>query len=331
MDQQDRWRRISRNESGGGGSRKPRRPNESDVDLLDAYSRAVIQVVEAVSPAVLQLDVRNRRGESTGGSGFLVSEAGLAVTNSHVADGQTLLMATTTDGDRVEARVLGDDPSTDLAVLQLSARDLPYAELGDSDSLRVGQLVVAMGHPLGMQATVTTGVVSALGVSMRGRDGRLIENIVQHAAPINPGNSGGPLVDSAGRVVGVNTAIISGASGLGFAVPAGTVAWVVDEVVRHGKVQRRQLGIAAHTVWVPRRQVVELDLLTDQVVEVQQILTDGAAFRAGLRVGDWIVAVNGRLVSSIDDLHRLLSAVAEHAIELTIVRDGSVLEQTVAW
>lgn len=297
---------------------------ETNGDLLDAYSRAVIGVVESVSPALLKLDVRDEEGRSSGGSGFLISPDGLALTNSHVAGGRTSLSATTVDGDRINAKLLGDDPSTDLALLQVAAKDMPYAELGDSQTLRVGQLVVAMGHPLGMQATVTTGVVGALGNAMRGQDGRRIENTIQHAAPINPGNSGGPLVDSACRVVGVNTAIIPWANGMGFAVPANTASWVVSQVLKHGRVQRKQLGIAAQTVWVPRREILELDLLTEQVVEVQEILTDGAAFRAGVRIADWIVAVNDRIVTNIDDLHRLLSLIPDQSIELTIVRGGRI-------
>lgn len=321
-----RWRRISENEplgsNSGNSPRKPKRPADTEIDLLDAYSRAVIEVVDSVSPAVFKLDGRDEEGRASGGSGFLISSDGLAITNSHVVNGRHSLVATTVDGDRIDAELLGDDPSTDLALLRLGASDMPYAELGDSHTLRVGQLVVAMGHPLGLQATVTTGVVGALGNSMRSQDGRLIENTIQHAAPINPGNSGGPLVDSAGRVVGVNTAIIAWANGLGFAVPANTASWVVGEVLKHGRVQRKQLGIAAQTVWVTRREMMELDLLTEQVVEVHEILTDGAAFRAGLRVGDWVIAVNDRIVGNIDDLHRLLSLIPDHSIELTIVRSG---------
>ena len=180
-------------------------------------------------------------------------------------------MAETTDGDRLRAEVVGDDPATDLAVLRLAASGLPYAQLGDSDALRVGQLVIAMGSPLGLQSTVSTGVVSALGRSMRARDGRLIENIVQHAAPINPGNSGGPLVDSRGLVVGVNTAIIAMAQGLGFAIPSNTAEWVLHEILTHGRVRRRQLGIVAKVTRLPRALVRELDLLADQGVEVHEV------------------------------------------------------------
>ncbi len=227
--------------------REPNRANESDADVLDAYSQAVIRVVESVSPAVISVS-----GEGRGsGSGFLISADGFAVTNSHVVSGRRQLVAETDDGDRVDASVLGDDPATDIALLRLAARDLPYSEIGDSEALRVGQLVIAMGSPLGLQSTVSTGVVSARGRTLRGQDGRLIENIVQHTAPINPGNSGGPLVDSHGRVVGVNTAIIAMAQGLGFAVPSNTAQWVTTEIMTHGRVRRRQLGIVASSELLP--------------------------------------------------------------------------------
>ena len=219
----------------------PRRAQPTDSELLDAYSQAVVNVVEAVAPAVIS--VTHARKRSGSGSGFILTPDGYAITNSHVVHGQQRMTAETEEGDRVDAEIVGDDPATDLALLRLSSTDLPFAALGDSELLRVGQLVIAMGSPLGLQSTVSTGVVSATGRSMRARDGRLIENIVQHAAPINPGNSGGPLVDSRGRVVGVNTAIIPFAQGLGFAIPSATVAWVMGELLAHGQVRRRQLGI----------------------------------------------------------------------------------------
>jgi S1-C subfamily serine protease len=219
---------------------------------------------------------------------------------------------------------VGDDPSTDIALLRLAASGLPYAQIGDSNVLRVGQLVIAMGSPLGLQSTVSTGVVSAVGRSMRARDGRLIENIIQHAAPINPGNSGGPLVDSRGRIVGVNTAIIAFAQGLGFAIPGNTVQWVTAEILGHGRVRRRQLGIVASVARLPRAVVRELDLLADQAVSVVDVAEGSAAERGGVEPGDLIVALNDRIVSSVDDLHRLLTQLPGDAVvELTIVRDGS--------
>ena len=264
------------------------RPTASDADLLDAYSQAVIHVVETVSPAVISVTGRDENGRGGSGSGFIVTPDGYAITNSHVVDDRPKLEAETTEGDRLRAELIGDDPATDLAVVRLAANGLPYAQLGDSDALRVGQLVIAMGSPLGLQSTVSTGVVSALGRSMRARDGRLIENIVQHAAPINPGNSGGPLVDSRGLVVGINTAIIAMAQGLGFAIPSNTAEWVLQEILTHGGVRRRQLGIVANVTRLPRALVRALDLLADQGVEVREV--------APRSVADW--PASGRTTSS---------------------------------
>lgn len=320
----------SAGESDSRSPAKPARPPAGDTDLLDAYSRAVIHVVDTVSPAVVS--VGGPRGDRNGGSGsgFLITPDGYALTNSHVVSGRERLTAETADGDHVDADVIGDDPATDLAILRLASRDLPYAELGDSTALRVGQLLIAMGSPLGLHSTVSTGVVSALQRSMRGRDGRLIENIIQHSAPINPGNSGGPLVDSRGRVVGVNTAIIAFAQGLGFAVPSSTSKWVVGEILSHGHVRRRQLGIVAKTVHLPRSVVRALDLLADQAVEVMDVTPKSAAEAAGLRAGDWIVAIHDRVVTSIDDIHRLLTLLPhDQTMSVSIVRDDRRLEMEV--
>jgi S1-C subfamily serine protease len=204
---------------------------------------------------------------------------------------------------------------------------LPCAPLGDSDALRVGQLLIAIGSPFGFQSTVSTGVVSALNRTMRGEEGRLIENIIQHSAPLNPGNSGGPLVDSRGRVVGVNTAIIAMAQGLGFAVPANTARWVVSELLSQGRVRRRQLGITAMAVSLPRRLMVDLDLLNDRALEVVGVEPGGPAAEAGVRPGDLILAAGGRLLNGIDDLHRLLSTRGPaRSLVLAVVRAGRELE-----
>ncbi len=305
--------------------RRPQ-PASEDTDLLDAYSRAVMHVVDTVSPGVISVTGRPGHRDGGQGSGFIIAPDGLVVTNSHVVGGRTQLSAITGDGDRLDCDVIGDDPSTDLALLRLSGRDLPYVRVGDSQQLRVGQLVIAMGSPLGLQSTVSTGVVSGVGRSMRASDGRLIDNIIQHAAPINPGNSGGPLVDSRGRVVGVNTAIIAFAQGIGFAVPSNTVQWVTGEFLQHGRVRRRQLGIAGSVVPLPRSVVIELDLVSDIAVQVVDIDSRGIASRSGIRDGDFIVAVNDRVVSSIDDLHRfLLRMPIEASLELTIVRSGRLM------
>jgi S1-C subfamily serine protease len=310
--------------SGGesAGSRQPKPVGNVDADVLDAYSQAVVSVVERVSPAVISVTGHGNEARQGSGSGFLITPDGFAITNSHVVAGRRKLIAETADGDRVDASVVGDDPATDVALLRLVASDLPSGEIGDSGALRVGQLVIAMGSPLGLHSTVSTGVVSALGRSMRGQDGRLIENVIQHAAPINPGNSGGPLLDSRGRVVGVNTAIIAFAQGLGFAIPAATARWVATELLQHGSVRRRQLGVTAATRQLPRSLVREMDLLADQAVEVIEVSRGSAAERSGVLPGDLIVAINDRIVSSVDDLHRLLTvAGSEVELELTVVRD----------
>jgi S1-C subfamily serine protease len=313
------------------GGDTPRSPGvQRDADLLDAYSQAVIGVVGRVGPAVVSVGGHPASGEQGQGSGFAISADGFALTNSHVVRGRKLLRATTEEGDCLDARLVGDDPSTDLALLKLAARDLPFADLGDSDALQVGQLVIAMGNPFGFRSTVSTGVVSAVGRAMRSEQGRLIENVVQHTAPLNPGNSGGPLVDSRGRVMGINTAIIAMAQGLGFAVPATTARWVVDELMAHGRVRRLSLGVSVTVVSLPRRMVRDLDLLADQVVEVVEVLPNSPAAAAGLMPSDWIVAAGGRIVGGTDDLHRVLTALkAEREVSLEIVRDQRLLEITV--
>jgi len=302
------------------------RTQTGDADVLDAYSQAVIHVVETVSPTVISVTGRGPNSRGGGGSGFIVTPDGYAITNSHVVDDRTKLEAETAEGDRLPTEIIGDDPATDLAIVRLAASGLPYAQLGDSDALRVGQLVIAMGSPFGFQSTVSTGVVSALGRSMRARDGRLIENIVQHAAPINPGNSGGPLVDSRGLVVGINTAIIAMAQGLGFAIPSNTAEWVLQEILAHGNVRRRQLGIVADVTRLPRALVRALDLLAEQGVEVREVAPRSVAELAGIRPDDVIIALSGRLVTSIDDLHRLLMTMPpDQGFELTIIRGNKQL------
>jgi S1-C subfamily serine protease len=322
-------RRVERiDDSSSPNPERPRpanRPVPTDADLLDAYSQAVIHVVDIVSPAVISVSGRDAAGHGGAGSGFIIAPDGYAITNSHVVEDRPQLLAETAEGDRLRAELVGDDPATDVAVVRLAASGLPYAQLGDSEALRVGQLVIAMGSPLGLQSTVSTGVVSALGRSMRARDGRLIENIIQHAAPINPGNSGGPLVDSRGLVVGINTAIIAMAQGLGFAIPSTTAEWVLQEILTHGQVRRRQLGIVAQVTRLPRALVRALDLLADQGVEVRDVASGSIASQAGIRPADVIVALAGRVVTSIDDLHRLLMAVpADQGFDLTVIRDETL-------
>ena len=302
-------------------------PLPAEADLLDAYSRAVISVVQGIGPAVIS--VMSPKGDRDGGmgSGFVLTPDGYALTNSHVVGGRQKLRAVTADGDSLDAQLIGDDPATDLALLRLVASDLPVTELGDSDGLQVGQLVIAMGNPFGFQSTVSTGVVSAVGRAMRGQAGRLMENIVQHTAPLNPGNSGGPLLDSRGRVVGINTAIIPMAQGLGFAIPSKTAQWVMMELLARGRVRRLTLGIAATVTPLARRIARAHDLLNDQAVEVLAVTPGGPADRGGVQAEDLIVAVNGRILTGVDDLHRLLSGpAAPKSLVATIVRGERLLE-----
>ncbi len=298
-----------------------------DAELLDAYSQAVIRVVDSVGPAVISITGGREDTRGGVGSGFLLTPDGYALTNSHVVDARRKLGATTSEGDELEATLEGDDAATDLALIRVAARDLPTVKLGDSDVLRAGQLVIALGNPFGFQSTVSTGVVSALGRSMRGREGRLIDNVIQHTAPLNPGNSGGPLVDSRGRVVGVNTAIIAMAQGLGFALPANTAQWVVGELMNHGQVRRARLGITADMVPVPRWLARQLDLLNDRAIEVMSVQSGSPAAQAGIDEGDVIVAANGRIITSVDDLHRILAtAPADHPLHLTLLRRHRAIE-----
>lgn len=308
-------------------SEQPVRTQPRDADLLDAYSQAVVQVVRQVGPAVLTVTGESEQGA---GSGFLITPDGFALTNSHVVNGQQRLKVTTEEGDRLSADVIGDDPATDLALIRIAARDLPHTELGDSETLVAGQLVIAVGNPFGFRSTVSTGVVSALGRAMRSREGRLIENIVQHTAPLNPGNSGGPLVDSRGRVIGVNTAIIAYAQGLGFAVPGNTARWVVSELLAHKRVRRLALGIRVLATNLPRWLTRDLDLLSDQAVEVADVLPGEPAERAGLRAGDIIVSAAGRVIAGMDDLHRVLASIPHgQGVVLEVVREQRLVEVTV--
>src|SRR6202451_1346635 len=307
-------------------------PSPADADLLDAYSQAVINVARTVGPAVITVAPRGeRRGPAGMGSGFLLTPDGYALTNSHVVHGQREFTATTEEGDRIAADAVGDDPATDLALLRLTARDLPYATLGNSEALCVGQLVIAMGNPFGFRSTVSTGVGSAVGRSMRSEQGRLIENVVQHTAPLNPGNSGGPLIDSRGRVVGINMAVIAMAQGIVFAIPSHTAAWVASELVTHGKVRRLSLGISVTVTPLVRRLVHDLDLVADTAVEVVEVVPQGPAAAAGLRPHDIIVAANDRIIANMDDLHRMLagrgtlagyppSSAKPNELELTVIR-----------
>jgi S1-C subfamily serine protease len=284
-----------------------------DVELLDAYSRAVISVVDHVGPSVVSVSAGIRKERAAmmepqgSGSGVLLTPDGYALTNDHVVNDARHFQITLTDGTSTTASLVGSDPATDLAVIRADGSNLPYSTLGDSSQLRAGQLVIAMGNPFGFQSTVSTGVVSALGRTLRSRDGRLIENIIQHTAPLNPGNSGGPLLDSAGRVVGINTAIIFMAQGIGFTIPSNTARWVFSQILTHGRVRRAYLGIAGRSRPIGRKLARYHGLSGESAVEIISIEPDGPARKAGLHIGDVIISSNGVRVESIDDLHRFLS------------------------
>jgi len=284
-----------------------------DAELLDAYSRAVTGVVEQVAPAVVSVEVSHRRRTTSSretqgaGSGFVFTPDGFILTNSHVAHGATRTDVAFADGRRLRAELVGDDPDTDLAVLRVDASSQVSAPLGDSAALRVGQLVIAIGNPLGFQSTVTAGVVSALGRSFRSVSGRLIDNVVQTDAALNPGNSGGPLLDSRGNVVGVNTAVILPAQGICFAVAVNTVKLVVGQLIAFGHVRRARIGVGGQNVSLPRLAVRAHRLIQPSGVLVTTIEPGSPAARAGLQPGDIIVAFDGQPVHGIDDLHRLLT------------------------
>ena len=283
-------------------------PAPADVELLDAYSKAVVHVVEKVGPAVVGVTVRGARGRAGGGSGVLFTPDGYVLTNAHVVAGAREMRVTLTDGSEHTAILVGSDPPTDLAVIRIEGVHLPHAELGSSASLRVGQLVVAIGNPLGFSNTVSAGVVSALARSMRAQDGRLIDPILQTDVALNPGNSGGPLVDSHARVVGINTMIILGAQGLSFAVPIDTARWVIGQLMTAGRVRRGFLGLAAQVRPLPKRLARRLELAVETGVEVMQAEPGKPAARGGLLPGDVIVAMDGKPVRNVDEVHRLLDA-----------------------
>ncbi len=299
--------------TGGWGGRRPAANDHSPVPaedqaLLDAYSRAVIDVVDRVGPAVVGLAVRGEQSRGGSGSGVVVAPDGLILTNSHVAGATSRIEVTTADGLHLSARLVGDDPDTDLALLRIvEPVTLPAAVLGDSKRLKRGQLVIAIGNPLGFDSTVTTGVVSALGRSLRSQTGRLIDDLIQTDAALNPGNSGGPLVSSHGEVVGVNTAVIMGAQGICFAVAANTASFVLGELVRHGRVRRAFIGIAAQQTALPRRLRHAARLSQESAVMVGTVEPDSAAARAGLKAGDILIGLDGQTITGADDLIRALT------------------------
>jgi S1-C subfamily serine protease len=300
---------------GASGRKEAPAEGEKDFELLDAYSRAVTGVVARVSPAVVHIRVKKKgarpgasRPDAEGsGSGFMITPDGYIVTNSHVVEDMDSVEVSLPDGNTCPAEVVGQDPATDIALIRISGSALPMAALGDSDRVRVGQMAIAVGNPLGFQSTVTAGVISALGRSLRSRTGRLIENVIQTDAALNPGNSGGPLLDSGGQVIGINTAIIQNAQGICFAIPVNTMRWVVTKLIREGKVTRGFLGISGQTVPLPVRVVRYFQLANNSGVQVTDVAAASPARQAGLKEGDIIISLGGEKVASIDDIHRRLT------------------------
>ncbi len=306
--------------------------------LLDAYSQAVVSVVEKLSPSVVSIKTTHQVSANTprgvvpfdmtaSGSGVIITPDGYVLTNSHVIHDSKALEVSLSDGKAYPADVVGADSDTDLAVLRIPAFNVKAAELGDSNMLRVGQLVIAIGNPYGFQTSVTAGVVSAIGRSMRSQSGRLIENVIQTDASLNPGNSGGPLVDSRGQVVGINTAVIQSAQGICFAIPINTARWVAGLLIKEGRIKRGYLGIRGLNRKLNRIEARKYNLAIEFGVEVHDVAGDGPAYHAGIRSGDIIVTINGISVMSVDDIHRYLTRVeAGTSLKLEVLRNGEKLE-----
>ena len=293
-------------------------PRVDDDQLLDAYSRAVIQAVDTVGPAVV--NVQRKRG---GGSGVIFTPDGLVLTNNHVVDGAARVEVILPEGRALRADVIGQDAGTDLAVLRIDGTSLPWARFGDSRRVRVGQVAIAIGNPYGFQHSVTSGVISALGRSLRSRSGRLIDDVIQTDAALNPGNSGGPLVTTLGEVIGINTAMILPAQGLCFAIGINTARFVASRLIRDGRIRRGYIGIAGQNVDVPRATARANQLAVSSGVLVTSVEARSPAARAGFKKGDVILAFAQNAVTGVDDLHRLLSEdQIDQATEVRILRRG---------
>jgi S1-C subfamily serine protease len=315
----------------------PAPPPPADEELLDSYSRAVTRAVEKVGAAVVNIRVRKTGRESQpgaesggSGSGFVIAPDGFILTNSHVVHGADKLEVTLADGQVYRASLVGEDPETDLAVVRINASQLAHARLGDAKSIRVGQIAIAIGSPFGFQQTVTAGVVSALGRSMRSQSGRLIDNVIQTDAALNPGNSGGPLVNSHGEVIGVNTAIILPAQGICFAIASNTAEFVAAWLIKEGRLRRSWIGVVGQNVPIHRRVARFHRLLTDRGLLVAGLEPGSPASRSGLREGDVIVAFGGEPVSGIDELHRhLVARVIGIPSLVTVIRHTEKLDLVV--
>jgi S1-C subfamily serine protease len=300
---------------------------------LDVYSQAVVNVVEKTGPAVVSISVGSqswRPGleQVAAGSGVIIAPDGYVVTNDHVVSSGEKLSVVLHDGTNYSAVLIGKDPATDLAVIRASGDGFNHAVFGDSSILKVGQLVIAIGNPFGFQSSVTAGVISALGRSLRGRDGRLIENIIQHTAPLNPGNSGGPLVNTHNQVIGINTAIIGMAQNIGFAIPSNAAEWVVPQLLANGHVRRGYLGIGGQTGPLNRRLVLFHNLKSNSAVRVMSVDNHGPATKAGIQQGDWIISLDETAVASIDDIHRFLGHWEPgHSVTIGIIRGSEKLQK----
>ncbi len=322
---------LSGGQRGGPGGTGP----VDGASMLDGYSRTVIAAVDRAAPSVVSIH-RLRRGRPLGaGSGIILSETGEVLTNFHVAAGEGETVIGFANGQDLPARMIGGDPDTDLALLKVDTSGLPPAALGDSDVLQVGQLAVAIGNPFGLEATVTSGVISALRRTLPSTTGRLIEDVIQTDAAVNPGNSGGALVDNTGAVVGINTAIISGGEsagfvGIGFAVPVNTAKWVVPELRKDGRVARGRFGLVGQTLTLTQEAAERLGIETRSLIRIVRIIPRSAADKAGLREGDLLLAVDGVPVGSVDEIRQILvrDSIGK-SMELTVLRNNRVIKLTI--
>ena len=334
-------KKVFNHDATGGAQPRQSLTSDRDAGLLDAYSQAVVHAAEKVSPSVAFIEVRKTPAQARStvehgreargsGSGFVFTPDGFILTNSHVVQGADKIAVTLSDGRRFDASLVGHDSGTDIAVIRISAPALVAAPLGDSEKIRVGQLAIAIGNPFGFQYSVTAGVVSALGRSLRSESGRLIDNVIQTDAALNPGNSGGPLVNSSGEVIGINTAVILPAQGLCFAVAINTAKFTAGHLIMHGRIRRAYLGMGGQTVKIPRFVVRGQQLATETGVLVISIEKQSPAEQAGLKEGDVIVGLGDSVVHSIDDLHKLLTeARIGERCELTLLRQSQKIAVTV--
>jgi S1-C subfamily serine protease len=309
----------------------PADASESDAELLDAYSAAVTGAVDKAGSGVVHIAVRTPSGRGGAGSGFLVSADGLIFTNSHVVSGAKAITVSASDGQRAAARIIGEDPDTDIAVIRTDANlGVPVLGLTNSKKIRVGQLAIAIGNPLGFEQTVTAGVVSAVGRSLRASNGRLIDDVIQTDAALNPGNSGGPLVDSKGRVIGVNTAVIMGAQGICFSVASNTALHVLTQILQHGRVRRARIGVEGQHTLIPRHIARHAGITQPAGVRVMKVTEKSPAEEGGLKSGDLIIAIEGEPVTGVDDLIRLLNHERiGREVKVTLLRRGEPRERYV--